>query len=73
MLDTNLLMLGIGPVSVIVRADRQSKGISEAQLEQKREIDRALETRGRATRRAAVRVTVDLDPMVRVECKRSSS
>lgn len=35
MSDANLLMLAIGPVSAIVKADRQSKGISEAQLKRK--------------------------------------
>lgn len=74
MLDANLLMLSIGPVSAMVKADRESKGISEAQLARKWEIRRAAsETRNEARRRATVGVTVDCGPTMRVECRRSSS
>jgi len=74
MLDTNLLMLSIGPVSVMVKADRQSKGISEAQLARKWEMRRSASATGNeARRRVTVGVTVDCGPTMRVECRRTSS
>ncbi len=74
MLDTNLLMLSIGPVSAMVKADRESKGISEAQLARKWETQRLLAApRAEAARRMAVRMTVDWNHTVRVECRRTSS
>ena len=74
MLDTNLLMLSIGPVSVMVKADRQSKGISEAQLARKWEMRRsASATWNEARRRVTVGVAVDCGPTMRVECRRTSS
>ncbi len=70
MSDTNLLMLSIGPVSVMVNADREAKGISEAQLTRKWETRRAVRER-RTARRTTV--AVDCHPALRVECRRSSS
>jgi len=70
----NLLMLSIGPVSVMVKSDRESKGISEAQLARKWEMRRsASATRNEARRQVMVGVTVDWSQTVRVECRRTSS
>ncbi len=74
MLDANLLMLGIGPASAIINADRETKGISEAQLARKWETQRLLAApHAEAARRLAVRTTVDWNHTVRVECRRSSN
>jgi hypothetical protein len=74
MSDATLLMLAIGPVSVMVKADRQSKGISEGQLARKWEMLRsASTTRNEARRRVTVDVAVDCGPTLRVECGRTSS
>lgn len=74
MSNTNLLMLSIGPVSVMVKADRQSKGISEAQLARKWEMRRAASAmRNETRRRVTVGVAVDCGPTVRVECRRTCS
>ena len=52
MSDATLLMLAIGPVSVMVKADRRSKGISEGHLARKWEMLRsASATRNEARRR----------------------
>jgi hypothetical protein len=73
MSNANLLMLSIGPVSLMVNADRQSKGISEAQLARKWEMQRSLaSSRAEGDRRMAFRITVDWNPTVPVECRRSS-
>jgi hypothetical protein len=74
MLDTNFLALSIGPVAVLVGADRQSKGISEAQLSRKWEqhcATGAAKENGR--QRTTVGVSVEWNPTVRVESRRSSS
>ncbi len=74
MSDANLLMLAIGPVSAIVKADRQSKGISEAQLKRKWETKRATDsTQTETSRQVQVGLSVDWHPTMRVEWKRSSS
>ena len=74
MSDTNLLMLSIGPVSAMVKADRESKGISEEQLARKWEMSRSGSAmRNKARRRVTVGVAVDCRPTVRVECRRTSS
>ena len=74
MSDANLLMLAIGPVSAIVKADRQSKGISEAQLERKWETNRVTDTtQTKTSRQFRVGLSVDWHPTMRVEWKRSSS
>jgi hypothetical protein len=73
MSNQNLLMLCIGPVSVMVKTDRQSKGVSEAQLMRKWEARRAICQSREAARRTTVGVTVDWSPVVQVECRRSSS
>ena len=74
MLDTNLLMVAIGPVSAMVKADRESKGVSEAQLARKWEMRRSASApRDEARWRVTASVTVDCGPTVRVECRRTSS
>lgn len=69
MSDANLLMLAIGPVSAIVKADRESKGISEAQLMRTWEARRAICESREATRRTALGVAIDWNPAIRVECR----
>jgi hypothetical protein len=74
MSDANLLLLSIGPASMMVAADRESKGISEAQLARKWEIQRSASTTPEALRRRVrVDVAVDCGPTLRVECRRTSS
>jgi hypothetical protein len=72
--DATLLLLSIGPVSAMVRADRRSKGISEAQLARKWKMRRsASATRNEAHRRVTVGAAVDCGPNLRVEYRRTSS
>ncbi len=72
--DTSFLMLTVGPVSLMVNADRETKGISEAQLARKWEVQRAVAAARSDTRpRVTLGVTVDWSPEIRVECKRTSS
>lgn len=74
MTDTSFLMLTVGPVSLMVNADRETKGISEAQLERKWETRRAVAAaRCEARPRVTLGVSVDWSPEMRVECKRTSS
>ena len=68
MSDANLLMLAIGPASMIVRADRESKGISETQLVRKWEAERSTaDAQGNSRRRAAPVLALDGCPRVRIE------
>ena len=68
MSDANLLMLSIGPASVIVRADRESKGISETQLVRKREIERSTASvRDDSRHRLTLGLSLDWCPRIRVE------
>jgi hypothetical protein len=68
MSDANLLLLSIGPVSAMVSADRETKGISEAQLARKWEMRRsASATRKESRRGARVDVAVDCGATLRVE------
>lgn len=72
--DATLLLLSIGPVSAMVKADRRSKGISEAQLARNWKMRRsASATRNEAHRRVTTGVAVDCGPNLRVECRRTSS
>ena len=73
MADTSFLMLTVGPLSLMVNADRVTKGISEAQLERKWETRRAIAAaRPEAHPRTTLGVSVDWSPKIRVECKRTS-
>jgi len=68
MSDANLLMLAIGPAAVIVRADRESKGISETQLARKWEAERATAgARGNSRRQLTLGLSLDGCPRVRIE------
>jgi len=70
--DTSLLLLAIGPVSLMINADRVSKGISDAQLERKWRMLRTSPTERSAAHRTTVGVAVDRSPEIRVECGRTS-
>jgi uncharacterized protein (DUF2342 family) len=72
MLDTSFLVLTVGPVSLVVNAERATKGISEAQLERKWKMRRASRTERSAAHRTTVGVAVDRSPEIRVECGRTS-
>jgi len=66
--DTSFLMLTVGPVSLIVSADRATKGISEAQLERTWETRRAVaSSRCEARHRMTLGVTLGRRPEMRVE------
>lgn len=66
--DASFLMLTVGPVSLIVSADRETKGISEAQLKRKWETQRAvLLVRSGAGHGVTLGATVDWRPEMRVE------
>ena len=68
MSDASLLMLAIGPASLIVQADREVKGISEAQLEHKRTVKKVKDNaRYGARRRLALSLALDWLPRVRIE------
>jgi len=68
MSDANLLTLAIGPASLIVRADREVKGISEPQLEHKRMVEKATDAgRCDGQRRLALSLALDWLPRVRIE------
>jgi len=69
MSDASLLMLSLGPVALSIWADRESKGISDAQLERKWAIDRAASAAASHGRRTRFRVAVECAPTVRVECE----
>ena len=66
--DASFLMLTVGPVSLMLNADRETKGISEAQLERKWETQRAVAAASCEARpRATLGVSVDWSPGTRVE------
>jgi len=69
MLNTNFLMLSLGPVETLVRIDRESKGISNAQLKRAWAIRRTSPTVAPNGRRSRDRAVVDGLPTIRVECK----
>jgi len=69
MSDANLLMLSLGPVAIHVKVDRESKGISDAQLERKWAIDRTALDATLNVRRSRIGVAVECAPPVRVECE----
>jgi hypothetical protein len=66
--DASFLMLTVGPVSIAVNADRETKRISEVQLERKWETRRAVAAaRSEVRYGVALGVTVDWRPGMRVE------
>ena len=69
MSDANLLMLSLGPIAIHVRVDRESKGISEAQLGRKWATTRNQASAMSSGRRSHVRVALECLPTVRVECE----
>ena len=73
MSDATLLLLAIGPISAMVKADRQSKGISEEQLARKWNVQPATDATQEVARRTTVSVAMDWSPTVRVECRRTPS
>jgi len=69
MSDACLLMLSLGPIAVYVKVDRESKGISDDQLERKWANDRTTLATTSNGRRPRVGVAVGCSPTVRVECE----
>jgi hypothetical protein len=69
MSDASLLMLSLGPVAIHVKVDRESKGISDAQLKRKWAIDRTALDAAPNARRSRIGIAVECAPTVRVECE----
>ncbi len=70
MSDTDLLLLSIGPTKAIIEAHRESRGISEAQLERTWALRRG--SSAARTDKHSHNAGVDWRPTVRVRYTRSS-